>query len=486
MRWVIGTPYFVQGTSNLLEVPILYFIKFTLGMGDAGGQLFDSLRSGGWFVKPLWGYISDRFPLLGYHRKSWFVLMACAAVVLWMVNALLAFWGVRVPAVYLITLNLAFATYAFVDVVCDALMVTWGRRLGRVGAFVNFQWAVLAVANAGAIMLGGWLQSRVETGAAQPWLIFFLTGLPPLFTAWVGLRNIDEPRVPRRAATSRARRRGSLRRLRARIGQTLRTARPRFRAFRRDNRALWLLVLFLFFWRFSPSVGFIERSYLIDERGFTPLSFGIILSAGSLVFLASILVYMTVVRRFRSVAWYHYLYAMVGLGVLAFPLSFFLYLEPDHAWWRWIEVTLPDALNPLPDWNRYQWFRLLFQTVLGFATIPAFLIPLTIAGETVKVQYAGVSYAFLMSLVNVTNLFEGVVGAALYELCMWPAMAGAIAAFGRSALNIAGSDDPRTLVLQLFVYLSLFFTLLTLPFLQLLKGELRRQGISVELGAPRD
>ena len=55
LKWVIGTPYFVQGTSNLAEIPTLYFIKFTLGMGEAGGQLFTSLRGLGWFVKPLWG-----------------------------------------------------------------------------------------------------------------------------------------------------------------------------------------------------------------------------------------------------------------------------------------------------------------------------------------------------------------------------------------------------------------------------------------------
>jgi hypothetical protein len=33
-KWVIGTPYFVQGTSDLATVPILYFIKFGLGLGD--------------------------------------------------------------------------------------------------------------------------------------------------------------------------------------------------------------------------------------------------------------------------------------------------------------------------------------------------------------------------------------------------------------------------------------------------------------------
>ena len=146
-RWVIGTPYFVQGTSTLTEIPILYFIKFTLQMGDAGGQLFDALRQSGWFIKPLWGIISDKISILGYHRKSWYILMAVAATVFWLLNALLSFIGITIPLVYLLTFNLAFATYAFVDVVCDALMVTHGRQTGRVGSFINFQWAVLALAN---------------------------------------------------------------------------------------------------------------------------------------------------------------------------------------------------------------------------------------------------------------------------------------------------------------------------------------------------
>ncbi len=487
LRWVIGTPYFVQGTTSLVEVPILFFIKYTLGMGDAGGQLFDSLRNGGWFVKPLWGFISDRVPLFGYHRKSWFVLMACLAVVFWILNAALAFAHVRIPIVYLIGFNLAFATYAFVDVVCDALMVTWGRRLHRVGAFVNFQWAVLATSNAGALMLGGWMQGRVEAGAIEPWVVFFLTGLPPLFTAGVGLRNIDEPRVadtPRRSRSAGVARGVRVRRWGSAATQWLLGARGRFRAFRRENRTVWLLMIFIFFWRFSPSIGYIERSYLIDVRDFSALSFGVILSVGSVSFLASIFAYMWVVRRFRGIAWQQYLYAMVALAVISFPLSFFLYLDPDHAWWRYVSVGLPDWLNPLPEWNRYQWFRLISQSVLGFATIPAFIIPLTIAGETVKIEHAGVGYAFLMSLINVTNMFEGVVGAALYRLLMVPQMKWLIDAFGGSVFDIAKTSDTRTLVLQLFVYVSLFFTLLTIPFLVILKRELARRAITIHLGNP--
>lgn len=481
IRWIIGTPYFVQGTSTFTEVPILYFIKFTLGMGDAGGQLFDALRQSGWFVKPLWGLISDKVPLFGYHRKSWYVTMALAATVFWALNALLAFAGVKVPIVYLVSFNLAFATYAFVDVVCDALMVTWGRDLDRVGAFINFQWAVLGTANAASVFLGGWFQGQIQAGTVDPWLVFLLTGLPPLATAAVGIRNIDERPVSDRQAGR------GLRRLLEAAGNRLARLKhfpAEFNRFRKRNRLTWLLILFIFFWKFSPSVGFIERSYLIDVRGFTPESFGAILSAGGLIFLLSVLVYARMVSRFHRIQWFHYLYAMVALGVFSFPLSFFLYLDPGHPWWRIFDFSLPAWLDPLPHWNRYQWFRLVLQTTLGFATIPAFIIPLTIAGETVDLEYAGVGYAFLMSLSNATNMFEGVVGAGLYDLFSSPHLSALIRWFGRTPLNIAGTGDERTLILQIFVYISLLFTLLTVPFIEMLRRELDRRAIRIRLGRP--
>jgi MFS family permease len=485
LKWVIGTPYAVQGASNLAYIPILYFIKFTLGMGDAGGQLFDALRTSGWLIKPVWGFISDRIPLFGYHRKSWYVLMAGLALFFWTLIALLAFLGVRIPVVYLLLFNLAFSTYAFVDVVCDAFMVEQGQRRKRVSAFVNFQWTILATANAASMLLGGWFQQHIEASGEAIWIIFLATGLPPLVTAAVGLRYLQEtPVVPhQRPKAPRVKMMSRLRRAAEWGIARIRTMPQAWRTLRQQHRVIWILMLFLFFWKFSPSIGFIERSYLIDMRGFAPVSFGVILAVGSITFLASMLAYNWVMNHFPSVTWYHYLYAMVGIGVVSFPLSFFLYLDPSHPWWNLVAFELPDAINPLPDWNRYEWFRLMTQTVLGFATIPAFIIPLTIAGQTVQVQHAGVSYAVLMSLANVTDTLEGVIGAGLYQLFTQPWLAWFLETFQGTAFDIAKVSDDRTLILQLFIYISLFFTVLTIPFIVLLKRELARQDIRIQLGS---
>lgn len=483
LRWTIGTPYFVQGTKKLTEIPTLFFIKFDLGLGDAGGQLFDSLRSIGWMLKPIWGYVSDNVRLFGYRRKSWYIAMAGLGALFWFVTALLSFIGVSVPLIYLVVFNIAFGTYAFVDVVTDAIMVEQGQRLKRVGAFVNFQWLALSAANAGALFLGGWLQESINQNRFEIWLVFFIAGQPPLVTAFVGWKFLDEdrhdkPKRPRDAPGTAG--------YGGRIVRFLITAPGAFNRFRRENRTLWLLVLFIFFWKFSPSVGYIERSYLIDAREFTATSFGIILAAGGVTFLVSVLAYRWVVKRFRSIQWHQYLYAMVALGVISFPLSFYFYLEPDHSWWRYVYFTLPEWMNPFPEWNRYQWFRLINGTVFSFATIPAFLIPLTINGCTIRATHAAVGYAFLTALANATNIVEDVIGAGLYGLFSTDAFLGLRTAFMGSVFEFAGAKDARTLILEVFVYISLIFTLLTVPFIELLRREIQRRHIRIDLAERSD
>jgi MFS family permease len=481
LKWIFGTTYAVQGSSTLSDIPTLYFIKFILELGDAGGQLFQTLKSLGWLVKPLWGFISDRFPLFGYHRKSWFVLMALLELLFWATNALCAFLHLRIPWVYLVGFNLAFSTYAFVDVVGDALMVEHGRKLKRVGSFVNFQWTMLALSNAAVAIISGWFQAQIEAGRFEYWMIFFLTGIPPLLTAAVGIINIDEKPVS--SASKEPRDRSSTRRRYHVISAASRIFRSMpdvLRSFRNENEVMVLLVLFIIFWNFSPSIGYIERSYLIDVREFTPFSFGIIFTAQAVTFLISILCYRFVVTRWPAIQWYHYLYGVVAIMVLlGFPLSFFLYLDPDHPAWDWLLPNFFASWNPLPDWSRYEWFRLIFTVLFGFATIPAFIIPLRLAGEAVKIESAGMSYAFLTSLTNATNLIEGLAGSGLYWWFTQPEMRPVLHAFQNSWFDIAGIQDQRTLILQLFVYIGLLFTLLTIPFIHLLKRALKRHQIEI-------
>jgi hypothetical protein len=202
--------------------------------------------------------------------------MALLGFLFWVVNALLAFVGVHIPLVYLIGFNLAFSTYAFVDVVSDALMVEQGRRLRRVASFINFQWTMLSLSNAAATAVSGWFQEQIQHGQFAYWMIFLATGLPPLVTTVVAFLNIPEERLTRaeqaqmRTFQWHGAGRATVKRLRS--------APAYLRVVGRENKLMMILVLFIVLWNFSPSVGYIERSYLIDVRQFTPAAFGAILT----------------------------------------------------------------------------------------------------------------------------------------------------------------------------------------------------------------
>jgi len=43
-----------------------------------------SIISTPWIMKPVWGIISDSFPIYGYRRKSYLMIFGFAGFVLWM------------------------------------------------------------------------------------------------------------------------------------------------------------------------------------------------------------------------------------------------------------------------------------------------------------------------------------------------------------------------------------------------------------------
>jgi hypothetical protein len=116
------------------------------------------------------------------------------------------------------------------------------------------------------------------------------TGIPPFFTALVGLRNIEEQPVLSENRTPRTLGPNLLYALYHGAASQVRWLRT-IPARMAERRTIGMLAVFIFFWKFSPSIGYIEHSYLIDIRNFKPSSFGIILSTGSLAFLVSMLAY---------------------------------------------------------------------------------------------------------------------------------------------------------------------------------------------------
>ena len=103
-------------------------------------------------IKPLYGLISDFFPLLGYRRKSWLIAMNGMA-------ALAFLWLTGLTEASQIVLAMTFTAIgtAASDVIIDALMVEKGQKHNITEKIQSTQWLWFSVAAIGTSLLGGYL-----------------------------------------------------------------------------------------------------------------------------------------------------------------------------------------------------------------------------------------------------------------------------------------------------------------------------------------
>lgn len=355
-----ATSYFVQGladlSSGLANQPVLYLLKEEMGLSAAQVGVFFALLGLGWTIKPLYGVLSDLFPLAGFHRKSYLLCMSALGTGSWLALSFL-------PPQYnivLLLLTLCAATLAFCDVLIDALMVETGRPLGLTGSFQAVQWAAISLAFTLAQLGGGYLATY-----AAPQHVFLLSACFPLVTFFVTLRYVREPR----ARTERERRRDA--------GASLRQAA-------RSPR-LWLVMGFLFFWNFSPSLGTPLVYYQADVLRFSKVFIG---TLGAVHNAAGALGALLFLVYCRNLPLDTLLYVAVGLGV-ASTLCFIGLVGPKSA-------------------------TVIF---LFFGAITQFthLAVLDLAARSCPVRAEGTVFALLMSSLNVGRAGATFLGGWLYD-----------------------------------------------------------------------
>jgi hypothetical protein len=69
----IVTIYFVEGALGLARLAQTYLLKDELSLGPAELAALTGMFALPWTIKPVYGFLSDGFPLFGYKRKSYLV-----------------------------------------------------------------------------------------------------------------------------------------------------------------------------------------------------------------------------------------------------------------------------------------------------------------------------------------------------------------------------------------------------------------------------
>ncbi|MEI7751374.1 MAG: MFS transporter [Candidatus Omnitrophota bacterium] len=368
---VFAAVYFfsMNGLGSLPGLAINFLLKDKAGLTPEKMAYFQAITLIAWVIKPLWGLISDLFPIFGSRRKAYLILTSLLAAAAWLVLAFLPDQsGARL---LLLLMTLIYMAYAFQDVVSDGLMVETGQPLNMTGQFQSIQWAAVYVAMIISSFAGGLVAELAQKGALSYRSIFGMTAVFPVLTAVIVLLLVKEP--PRSHLEREAE-----------LG-----LRDVFR-----HRGLWILAAFLFLWNFSPSFGAPFFYYTVDTLKFSASFLGILQAVTSAGALLGSILYGLAFSKFPI---RKFLWIAVLVGVLS-TLSYYIYFAP------WL-IGHPVALKSLV---------LTMNFFLGTASAVIFLALLNLAARTSPQFAGGTVFALLMSFYNLGQMGSSALGGFLF------------------------------------------------------------------------
>jgi len=373
LAFLFGVVYFAQGMWYLPEQTITIVLK-DRGLSASQVADFALIAWLPWFIKPVYGLLSDFVPLFGRRRQSYFLLTSAVAGVAGLALA----WGNWIATGQIWTFDLlglttftvvqGFALFlvmalglAFTDVLTDAMMVERGRPLRLTGAFQSVQWGCITLASVLVGELGGQL---AETRSLRAALV--LAACFPLMSLSMGLTFVRE--TPARAS-------------RAAFLETWRGIRGAL-----GSREIWLVAGFIFFFWFSPSFGPAFLYYQTDTLKFSQQFIGRLAALGAVSGVVGAVLYAPLSRRLSLKSIMH---ISIALGVLAM-LSYLFYRDAASA------VVITVAFGAL---------GMIFN--LGF---------LDLAAKACPPRVEATFFAALMSVLNAATKLSENVGARLYEV----------------------------------------------------------------------
>jgi MFS family permease len=352
---LFGVVYFAQGMYGLPDQAISIGFK-DQGLGADAVANFFLLASIPWFIKPVYGLISDFLPLFGRRRKSYLLLtsaLACVAGLIAGLSTHHTYWGL---AILYTAMGLGLA---YNDVLTDALMVENGKPRGLTGAFQSVQWAAVTCASILVGLLGGHLAEHRDLHAA-----FTVAAMFPLTVLLMAAFFVHE----KHAGPERTEFRETRTALRAGLGE----------------RSVWLVAAFIFLFNFSPSFGPAFLYYQTDVLGFGQQYIGALGSVGSASSVVGALIYAPLSR---SMPLRRLINFAIGMSV-ATTLAYLLYRGESSAL----------AIHII--WG-----------VTGMITTLAFL---DLAAKACPKRAEATFFALLMSVFNLGTLASQNVGARLY------------------------------------------------------------------------
>ncbi|MGF1478804.1 MAG: folate/biopterin family MFS transporter [Cyanophyceae cyanobacterium] len=365
--------YFVQGVLGLARLAVSFFLKDDLGLSPAEVGALMGVAALPWVVKPVFGFLSDGLPILGYRRRPYLILSGILGCLSWVALATVVDTAWAATAAILVTS----ISVALSDVIVDSLVVERARKesLSQAGSLQSLTWGVSAVGGVITAYLSGWLLQHFSNQT-----VFGITASFPLIVsavAWL----IAEARIGDRSANSDS------------------TAPPKVRTQVRQlwqaikQKTIWLPTAFVFLWQATPSADSAFFFFTTNELGFEPEFLGRVRLVTSLASIVGIWIYQRFLKQvsFRVIlGWSTVISSALGLTTL-------------------ILVTHANRALGIDD----HWFSLGDSLVLTVMGQIAFMPVLVLAARLCPEGIEATLFALLMSIWNLAGLLSHELGAAL-------------------------------------------------------------------------
>lgn len=359
LMFLVGGYYFLQGMSGnpgLHHQALKVFLTGAQGFNAGQLALFQTITTIPWMIKPIYGIISDLFPIRGYRIKGYFILGSILAMLAYGAIAL-GSATLLMLAVYLFIARMGIASS---DVLCDKVMVIKGQKWQAIDRFQASQWCAISVAGTIVLFAGGYI--------AQYLSLSYATILSSLFLLPVILLTVFGWQEDRVASVEEASRKA---------WAGLRNACL--------SKPLWGCAVFLFFFGLSQNFESAYFVYREKELGFSQIMIGHVDTVGQLGFVVGTILFFWLCRKISREAILQSIVITAAVNTLAY-----LFVKDP-------------------------WSAFLVSFITALAGVVAFLGPLNLAAEVCPKDAEGTVFALLMSLINVSHSLGDYAGGLIYD-----------------------------------------------------------------------
>ena len=391
--------YFVQGVIGLSSLAVTFYLKDKLKLEPAQVAALAGTQNLPWLIKPVYGFLSDSVPVLGYRRKSYLIMCGVLGAASWLVLYVSETPGVEL---LLCCTVLSSATIAMSDVIVDSMVVALSRSEdeGAAGALQSLCWGSRAIGAIASSFVAG---SLVENYG--PRFVFGLTAALPVFTAAAGYLGREEkvPPLARSEGESAA-----------------------YAILRKQVVALWKAVklpsiylptFFMFVWRAAPTASTAMFFYFTEELNFTPEFVGQVKFVSAFASLGGVALYNIFLKRVSL----RKIYFWSAIAGTTLGLSQLLLITGVSK-----QLGISDKVFAIGD-------EVILSALGEIAFLPSLVLAAKICPEGVEASL----FAAMMSIFNAGMVFSQFLGGVLTE-----------------TIGVTGSDFSRLWLLVLICNLS--------------------------------